>query len=251
MSATQTPVRSSHILIAGLILIGGLGVFGWIFGRVNPPIRSFQDCDSNLRFIGHALGDYERAHGALLPPAGDADAKSPIRSWRVEILPLVPLPSTIELAPRYDSREPWNGPHNKALADEDVFIYHCPSDPGPKNDASYLAVVGAKGWWSSVKSAPVPVEGDAEQTILVVETVRSGIRWLEPRDMSVKDAVRGVQASEPSISSRHEGVGLPSGPGGHCLFANGSVQWLNNRIDPQVLARMIEKPANGSGREDH
>jgi len=238
--AARTPLKLKHIVAAGLIIIGGLLAFGWVASRVIPPVRGFQDCDWNLRFVAHALVDYERAHGALLPAVGDAHAKRPVRSWRVEILSLVPLPY-MELAKRYDSREPWDGPHNKALRDEEVMIYHCPSDPGPRKETSYVAVVGAKGWWSADKPAHGPVQADAAHTILVVETVRSGIHWLEPRDMSVQDALRGVNAPEPSISSRHEGFGLPAGPGGHCVFADGRVQWLNNRIDPKVLAHMIEK----------
>ena len=129
------------------------------------------------------------------------------------------------------------------------MVYHCPSDPGARSDTSYVVVVGRNTAFPGSKGIRLTdVKGDAAHTILAVETMQSGIHWMEPRDLSLADALRGINATPgPAISSRHFEDGGVRTSGAHATFADGSARWLSTKIDPAVLGKLLDingpKPA--------
>lgn len=73
----------------------------------------WSSCLGRLAQLHVALDNYRHDHGHF-PPAFIADENgTPVHSWRVLIQPYMHHEEVFE---RYDFSEPWNGPHNAALA---------------------------------------------------------------------------------------------------------------------------------------
>lgn len=119
-------------------------------------------------------------HGTY-PPAYLADADgTPAHSWRVVLLPLL---GQQELYDAYRFDEPWNGPHNRELAQRMPDIYRCDWNMDRRSvDASYVVVGGAHTIFAGAAAAATVPDGTSN-TLLVVELAESGINWLEPRDL--------------------------------------------------------------------
>ena len=69
--------------------------------------------------------------------------------------------------------------------------------------------------------------------ILLVETEDSGVSWMEPRDLTVEEALRGANGGPGlRIRSCH-------GRGANCLFADLDVQFLPETTAPNDLERLL------------
>ena len=75
------------------------------------------------------------------------------------------------------------------------------------------------------------IRDGSSRTIQVVETIDSGIHWMEPRDLSFAEAELGLR-------SGHFG-------GANAVFADSHVQFLPDDIPPSVLRAMLTR----EGRE--
>jgi hypothetical protein len=137
-------------------------------------------CDLNLRRIGLAMQNYYALYGSF-PPAYLADsAGKPMHSWRVLLLPLLEEQALYD-AYRFD--EPWNGLHNRLLAERMPDVYRCAWDVDRKsNDTSYVVVVGPATVFPGSEPTKVVPDGTSN-TLLAFEFAESGINWLEPRDL--------------------------------------------------------------------
>ena len=158
-------------------------------------------CVKNLDQIALALQCYESTHGSL-PPAYLADkAGRPILSWRVIILPYL---GRDDLYRQVKLDEPWNSPSNFRLAGQMPKTYRCPADTGARiGETSYLAVVGDGTLWPGARGGKIPHSNRAP-TIAVVEVANSGISWMEPRDLPLAVAARGVhKGATTGIAGRH------------------------------------------------
>ena len=72
-------------------------------------------CTNNLKQIGLALVNYHDVHRTFPCAITYAADGTPMRSWRIAVLPYVTQQSLYD---QYDFDEPWNGPHNGRFADE-------------------------------------------------------------------------------------------------------------------------------------
>ena len=183
--------------------------------------RRFQ-CVNNLKQLGVALRNYHDAQGTF-PPAYVADANGkPMHSWRVLILPYI---GRDDLYKRYRFDEPWDGPNNRKLHGEIVKWFQCPSQNSVANPqaTSYVAVVGPRTAWRGDR--PVKLSDfidNPETTILLVETMDSGIHWMEPRDLEYPPMPAEINPpSGGGISSYHMDLA-------YVLYADGSVSSLPN-----------------------
>ena len=79
---------------------------------------------------------------------------------------------------------------------------------------------------------------------MLVEVANSGIKWMEPRDLSFEEACRGINPkSGLGISSRHEGLEHldRNESGANVAFADGSVRLFSERLAPETLKGMLTK----------
>jgi DNA-directed RNA polymerase subunit RPC12/RpoP len=211
-----------------LLVCGGLWLPAvWEAGRK-------AHCMNALQQISIAMLSYQQAYGAL-PPAYVADKNGrQMHSWRVLLLPYLDC-QTLYDAYRFD--EPWNGPHNRALANSMPPIYRCPSSHETgASVANYAVVVGPNTVFPGAKTVRMgEITDGVSNTILVVEAARAGINWLEPRDLkeeSMNFKINGDPNAE--ISSFHVA-------GANASLCDGSVHFLPDSTDPAVLKDLIER----------
>ncbi len=191
-------------------------------------------CDCNLKQLGVALHNYHDTYGCL-PPAYIADEYGrPMHSWRVLLLPYLEGKQVYD---QYDFDEPWDGPHNRLLADQMPRGYHCPSDDLSKpGETSYAAVVGPETIWPGDEIIRLAdMKDGTENTLALVEAAGTGIHWMEPRDVPVRAARAGInKAPGLGICSRH-----PMGV--EAVYADGSVHFLNDFISLETLEALFTR----------
>jgi prepilin-type processing-associated H-X9-DG protein len=198
-----------------------------------------KSCRANLLRIGQALQQYHDEHGSY-PPAFLADDKGvPQHSWRVMILPQL---GEHALYRQYHFQEPWDSPHNLAIASRMPAVFRCPADPDAalQNDTSYMVVVGPR--------TPFPPKGQTTkqnqalwdplaETLLVVEVAGSGVGWTSPNDLQAEQlrlVVNPGRNASKSISSNH-----PKGV--NALFADGQVRWLSDMVPQELLSAALTR----------
>ncbi|MBN2022443.1 MAG: DUF1559 domain-containing protein [Pirellulales bacterium] len=204
-------------------------------------------CCSTLRQIGIALHNYHDRYGSF-PPVYVADANGrPMHSWRVLILPFLDQQALYD---QYRFDEPWNGSHNRALAEAIVREYVCPSRPGGDQlTTSYVAVTGSGTAWPGTRGMSVKgIRDGLSRTILVVEVADSGIHWMEPHDATIEEVLNAEGRSPAVPSSHHPFDGdyfvRPEMAVGHVLTADDGVHCLLGRPSREDLAALLS-PGGG------
>ena len=94
----------------------------------------------------------------------------------------------------------------------------------------YVAVVGPHTAWSSSQSSGSKLFASDDHGILVVEVKNGGINWMEPRDLTVDEAIARLSSkSGPRISSGHDPLLA------NVVLANGEVAELPSNLSPELL----------------
>ncbi len=226
---TRTPTFLILLLFSPLLLLRSPGA-------AREPARRCQ-CVNNLKQLGVALHNYHDAYKCF-PPAYVADEEGrPMHSWRVLILPYL---ERVELYEKYRFDEPWDGPHNRQLGDHIgsrtwSSPFRCPSDrDGSPVNTNYVLVTGEGTAWGEGESPQVRdfTDGTSE-TIMVVEMGDSDIHWMEPRDLTIDQAMRGVNSElGMCISSKHPGIA-------NVLLVDGSVEMLSALLPVDELKKLL------------
>ena len=96
-------------------------------------------CPEKLKRLGVAMNQFHEAHGHFPAAAITDKSGTPLLSWRVAILPQLGYQSLYD---EFHLDEPWDSPHNLALAAQMPDVFRCPSLPavGPPSPATR--------WWS-------------------------------------------------------------------------------------------------------
>jgi prepilin-type processing-associated H-X9-DG protein len=176
---------------------------------------------------------YYEAKNGHLPPAFIVDNNGkPMHSWRVLILPFL---DRKDLYDQYDFSEPWNGPHNSRLMRMCPEVFRCPSAKNRDPSAtSYVAIVGNGTAWPGDKGVSLAdIKDGPDNTIVLVEVADSDINWLEPRDVTFDQAIRGVNVDKQhGISSNHPGIA-------NVAYADGHVECLSDETPPATLRALL------------
>ena len=229
------PASKRRILI--IVLVVGLGCGGILvamlmpeFGAPREAVRRCQ-CQKNLREIGLALFAYYDKHKCFPPAVTTDDHGKPMMSWRVAILPYLEQQA---LYRRYDSKQPWDSPQNRALGKIPVPYFRCPSDPGTAanpTETNYVRIVG-KDTVGGTPNEAVKInditDGTAN-TILVAEVTGLHINWEEPRNVTVEEFMEMVAKGHVSF---HSG-------GFQAVMADGSTHFICDTIDPKTLRALL------------
>jgi hypothetical protein len=206
-------------------------------------------CQSNLRNIAAALLYYHDRHGQFPPAVIRDSAGRPMHSWRLLIMPQLEYASTIR---EYNLHEPWDSTDNRMFAARlrtgGYWPWQCPSAMATTKvilPTHYFYVVG-RGRTDEHDQLPtiaqIEAADGAANTILLIEVHGLDIDWFEPRDLSIDEALRGInQPGGPGISSPHERESRPSHwyPGAHVVTADGQVHFLPNALDQGTLRALL------------
>jgi hypothetical protein len=209
--------------------------------REQPPVdinevHASGASDNNLKEIGLAMHEYQRAFGQLPQAAITDKAGKPLLSWRVALLPhMISDGGRRTLYGQFKLDEPWDSDHNKKLLDRMPSVYAPPLKPaGWKPNTTYYQVFtgeqtlfppGKKMRLSDIKDGP-------ENTILIVEAYEA-VPWTKPADLLYDPTGPLPQ------------LGGIFGDGFRVAMADGSVgHFLPKNIDPATLRALIT-PAGG------
>ncbi len=202
-------------------------------------------CKNNLKQIGLALHNYHDTYETF--PA--AFAGKPRQSWRVNILPFI---DQAPLYNEYDFNSKWNEGANVELSQLELAAYQCPSDPYHPKEArypftAYAAIIDSNSIWPGEEAIHMSkVPDGSSNTLLAVEACGQRIPWAEPRDVKLSETTFGMNLPG---RERHHSDGLMSSyhtGGVQVLLADGSVHFLSENIDPEVISSLITR----NGGED-
>jgi hypothetical protein len=238
-SPPPKPAGKALILIIALavalpmmLLCGGV-----LVGLLLPAVQAAREaarrahCQQNLKQIGVALLLYEQANKCFPPAVFTDDHGKPMKSWRVAILPYL---NEQALCQRYDPKQPWDSPTNRALGKVPVPYFRCPSDAGATTnptETNYVRIVGKDTIGGTPNQAVKisDITGGTSNTIMVVEAPGLSINWEEPRDVTVEEFMEIVARGKASFHPR----------GFNALMADTSVHFISDTIDPKLLRAMM------------
>ena len=246
----NTRINWWQVLGLGVLLLVGIIILLPAIQQSRQAAR-LANCIGTLKFHGFAMHNYHDQHRCF-PPAYFADKSGrPMHSWRVLVLPHM---EAHQLYEEYYFDGPWNDPDNLALARNVPSgmlafnsTYRCPSETeADKMHATYLMLVGTGAFSDGPHSRTIDEITDGTHcTIMTAERSRSGIHWMEPRDLDV--AKMSYTINDPAgygIRSPHPGVA-------NAIFGDGSVSSISENIDPEIVKAIITIDAGDRGSEFH
>jgi hypothetical protein len=228
------------LVIAVLLPVGLLALVccgGVLVGLTLPAVNAAREtarkaaCANNLKQISMAMLQYEQKYHSLPPPFVADKNGRPMHSWRVLLLPYLDCKP---LYNEYHFDEPWDGPHNRALANRMPPIYHCPSAGPMGSVTSYVVIVGPHTAFPGAKAVRIDQLKNPASTLAVVEAPRAGINWLEPRDLSEADMQFKINGGPNEIGSFHV-------HGANVSYCDSSVHYFADSMDPKVLKQLIDQ----------
>jgi hypothetical protein len=196
-------------------------------------------CTCHLKQLALALHNYHDIYGQF-PPAfvPDQDGQS-MHSWRVLILPFIEQQGLYQ---QYDFEESWDGPNNRRLLSQIPRVYQCPSDVrterGISEWTSYVAVVDAQAAWPGPTSAKLSdFSAGTARTILVLEDQSQEIPWMEPRDLTLEQAVSVLSSQDRQFAGVHRQDDFFYEYSGvrQAAFADGSVRALSDGLPRDLV----------------
>ena len=187
-------------------------------------------CSNNMKQIGLALWNYESTYKCF-PPAFTTDANGkPLHSWRTLILPFM---EQSNLYSQIDLNKPWDDPVNLPFSNVVIPGYACPSGHTDSPEKTcYQVVVDPSGIFTGANSTKITeITDGTSNTILLVEAEsENAVPWMSPNDTDLPTYLTLGQTIRPN----HTG-------GSNATFADGSIRFLSNGIDPATAKSLISK----------
>jgi prepilin-type processing-associated H-X9-DG protein len=227
------------MFVAGMATAGMAHQAGWLLTAKEPLVttdsRIIQRVQSmnNLKQIGLGLVSYQNEEGSF-PPGGTFDRQGyPQHSWMTSILPYL---DREDLYKRIDLSVPWDHPRNSEAFRTRVFGYLRPGIPD--SGAGYAPAHYAANSLALGGNLPRTIASFTDgtsNTFLAGEVPANFKSWGDPTNW--RDPAKGINQSD-------DGFGGPSPRGANFLFADGSVQFLRNTIDPKVFKALATPAGN-------
>jgi len=212
--------------------MGSVAVIGILVGLLLPAVQSAREAArraqsmNNMKQIMLAMLNDETVHGAFPARANFDKQGKPLLSWRVHILPYI---EETPLYKQFHLDEPWDSAHNKTLIPLMPKIYANPSSMPRPGMANYLAVCGKGLMFDGETGRKLSeITDGTSNTIAVVEADDDrAVTWTKPDDWQ--------------FDPQHPMAGLGhTHPGGfNAAFADGSVLFLSQSIDPKMFQAML------------
>jgi|GEM_PF-829076 len=228
---------------------------GGLIGAISQARGSAQRSVSsnNLKQIAIALHNYADANGSRFPPpvfmGKDGKGKVP-HSWRVAILPYI---EQEPLYRQYHFDEPWDSEANKGVLAQMPAILRNPTDDPKSTSAGYYVLRteklleetpapgggayapegGFQTAFSGKNGMPFSQITDGTSNTLAVVEAKADIPWTKPEDILFDPA-----KDPPKLGGFFK-------EGFHAALCDGSVRFIDQRIDPKILKLLI-MPQDGT-----
>jgi hypothetical protein len=185
---------------------------------------------NNLKMLGIALHNYHDTFNAF-PPAVVTDANGqPLYSGRVLLLPYLEQQSLFNA---FDKTQAWDSPANMALSQTTLKVFIDPSaKPTGPGQCNYAFLTGTGAMFEAGKPSRLrDVVDGTSNTIMMMEVQSTGPSWAAPGDVDLSQLAGGLPPGN------HPG-------GGQVVLGDGSVRFLSQTIDPQVLHALGTRAGN-------
>ncbi len=170
-----------------LITIGTIPLVGFVFPVCSIMHLSSVQHDAWVRMseIAKGMHAYAGTHDTRLPPHAiySKDGK-PLLSWRVALLPYL---GHEDLYRRFKLDEPWDSPHNLALAAEMPAVYAPPRGWGEKGvpHATYFVVyVGPGAAFEGTSGVRLDDFPDGKDKTVLFVVAEDPVTWTRPQDLT-------------------------------------------------------------------
>jgi prepilin-type processing-associated H-X9-DG protein len=223
------------MFVAGLATAGMAHQAGWLLTAKDSltseswPSTAARRAQSmnNLKQMALALRSYHD-HERSFPPGGTFDRQGqPQHSWMTSILPYI---EQEDLFKRIDLTVPWDHPRNAEAFQTRVQTYLRPGFPdngegyAPAHYASNVNVLGG-----DVARTLASFTDGTGNTFVAGEVPANFKSWGDPTNW--RDPAKGLNRSPDGFGSRVPG-------GAIFAFADGSVRYVKDTIDPKVFKAM-------------
>ena len=213
---------------------------------------------NNLRNLTLAIQHYHATNGHYPPPYVTDKTGTPLYSWRALLLSRIECP---DLANQFRYDQPWNSPSNLALL-QDISQFQSPRFMPPYGshepdiaETHYFAIVGDETIWDpNKKVTESDVTDGLDQTMLLIEVKGTGIKWSEPRDFTLEEALELLRDAGDEewidsgyfVSTRYD---RPPQSIRYIAFADGRVTPVYSGNDPVDLRAMLTRSGGEEPRE--
>ena len=183
---------------------------------------------NNLKMIGLAMHNHHDSTKTFPAAYSANQAGKPLLSWRVKILPYIEGES---LYRQFRLDEPWDSEHNKKLIPLMPQVYKAAGSNAAPGKTNYLTVRGEKTIFPGAKGIRMAeIRDGTSNTIMAVEVSdQKAVIWTKPDDLE-------YDPNNPAAGL----VGLRKG-GFNALWCDGSVRFVSQGIDPQVLKLLFTR----------
>jgi RNA polymerase sigma factor (sigma-70 family) len=186
-----------------------------------------QQSANSLKMIALAMHNYHDAYGHLPPAAISSKNGKPLLSWRVAILPFIEQDA---LYRAFKLDQPWDSPHNKELLAQMPKIYAPVRGKAADGHSTFYQVFTGKGTIFDGKKGLrlSDITDGTSNTILAVEAGEA-VPWTKPEDLLYR-----ADKELPKLGGMFD-------TGFHILWADGSVRFVRNPVNEQVLRLAITR----------
>lgn len=228
-----TPELDGRRLSINGSLNQGMATQGVLVSLLLPAIQAARQAarrtssQNNLKQMGLAFWNYHDVYRNFPTDIYDEDGNA-LLSWRVAILPFI---EQNELYQRFHLDEPWDSPHNLALAKVVPPVFISPNQSTPSGTTPYLRPVGEKFLNNGAEKIQVrQITDGTSNTIFAVEALPDQAQpWTKPADLMVdpNNPLAGViDGTRPSFT---------------VLLGDGSVRDFMNDLDPEVFKALLTR----------
>jgi prepilin-type processing-associated H-X9-DG protein len=217
-------------------------------------------CNNNLKQLGLAIRNYHDTYGKFPRTAAlNPDLPPEMRqSWIVDTWPFV---EASDLYNRMDHKKAWNAEENRFAALTDLKILQCPGFRGypPTSTFASTSYVGITGLGANADHLPLEdpragffgyertikiedLHGRAPSIVMLAETMQARGAWTA----AGPPTTRGLVPDGSPYFGRNDQFGGTHGHGANVTFADGSVRFIEQSIDPVVWEAMATLGGKGN-----
>jgi prepilin-type processing-associated H-X9-DG protein len=229
ISATGVAHQVGWLLISPEPWVGAEGS-GWMAARRAQSMN-------NLKQMAVGLDNYSDERG-VFPPGGTFDAHGqPLHGWQTMVLPYI---EQSDLYNQVHLDIPWDDPRNAPPFRTVLNVYLNPgiqsredtngAGYAPSHYAGNVRVLGG-----DIPRTLADVPDGTSVTLMAGEVAGRFRPWAHPTNW--RDPAKGINRAP-------DGFGGPYPGGANMMFADGSVRFLKDSVDPRIL-RALSTPAGG------